>query len=95
MDQIAYWLKGASERNFGDHLSEYLMSRLFLQIVRRPAEIRVIGSVLHDWFGGFFWPLVCGRANSGGDLEVREYLHYLAVTVPKWPNSGEFRIATS
>jgi len=48
--EITYWLKGSSELNFGDYLSEYLSNHLFLQTPRRPVEIRVIGSVLHDGF---------------------------------------------
>ena len=50
MAEITYWLKGSSELNFGDYLSEYLSNHLFLQTPRRPVEIRVIGSVLHDGF---------------------------------------------
>jgi hypothetical protein len=48
--EITYWLKGSSELNFGDYLSEYLSDQLFLQTPRRPVEIRLIGSVLHNGF---------------------------------------------
>lgn len=50
MAEIEYWLKGSPELNFGDYLSEYLLNHLFLQTPRRPVEIRLIGSVLHNGF---------------------------------------------
>ncbi len=50
MDKIVYWLQERSRQNFGDALSRYLAEHLFLQTARRTPEVRLLGSVLHDWF---------------------------------------------
>jgi len=47
--KVDYWLKDASESNFGDFLTAYLRDRLFLPIGMRAGQYRIIGSTLADF----------------------------------------------
>jgi hypothetical protein len=49
VDQVVYWRQSEEVQNFGDHLTDYLLDRLFLRTARRPGEVRLIGSVLADF----------------------------------------------
>lgn len=50
LDRVVYWRQSDEVQNFGDHLTDYLLDRLFLHTARRPGEVRIIGSMLHDFF---------------------------------------------
>lgn len=78
MTDIIYWLKGEAVQNFGDHLTEVLMDRLFYDIRPDDVEMRLIGSCIDDDFvpearsdegltsqvTAVFWG--CGIRNKGG-----------------------------
>lgn len=49
VNELAYWLKGEKDQNFGDYLTEYLVDHLFLRTARDASQIRLIGSFLHNW----------------------------------------------
>lgn len=55
---VLYWLKGETTQNFGDFLSEYLVSRLFFGYRADVSGVHIIGSVMDDMF-------VPPRAQSG------------------------------
>jgi GT2 family glycosyltransferase len=50
LDQVVYWRHSDEVQNFGDYLTDYLLDRLFLHTARRPGEVRLIGSMLADFF---------------------------------------------
>ncbi|SCW92342.1 glycosyltransferase [Ancylobacter rudongensis] len=70
---ILYWLKGEDTQNFGDFLSEYLVSRLFFGYRADVSGVHIIGSVMDDMFVPLraqsghpvvFWG--CGIREAGG-----------------------------
>ncbi|WP_176086423.1 glycosyltransferase [Martelella sp. HB161492] len=54
-ERLPHWLEDETIQNFGDYLSEYFASRLFLRIPRLPGEVRIVGSYLDD---GLIWPTI-------------------------------------
>ncbi|SDN52429.1 Polysaccharide pyruvyl transferase, partial [Methylobacterium phyllostachyos] len=48
--RIKYWTKDENVRNFGDSLSEFLASELFLDIEDNGPDVHLIGSVISDGF---------------------------------------------
>src|SRR4030095_14557297 len=89
MAETVYWRKGSLELNFGDYVSEYLVDHLFLETARRHAEIRLIGSVLHNSFvptGEGNPDLIvwgCGIRERGGlDPKLRGRVEILSVRGP-------------
>ncbi|WFC68447.1 glycosyltransferase [Achromobacter denitrificans] len=50
VNEIEYWLKGESEQNLGDFLSEYFAEHLFIRTTRPGVVVRMVGSALADAF---------------------------------------------
>lgn len=70
---VLYWLKGEDTQNFGDFLSEYLVSRLFFGYRAGVSGVHIAGSVMDDMFVPLraradrrvvFWG--CGVREAGG-----------------------------
>ncbi|MCK0208907.1 glycosyltransferase [Starkeya koreensis] len=70
---VLYWLKGEDTQNFGDFLSEYLVSRLFFGYRAGVSGVHIVGSVMDDMFVPLraqsdhpvvFWG--CGVREAGG-----------------------------
>ena len=51
-ESIPFWRDDETVQNFGDFLTLYLLDRLFIRVPRRPGDVRLVGSYLHDYHVG-------------------------------------------
>ena len=91
-ENVRYWRRQDAVQNFGDYLTEFFLSELFLPLPTGAAGIHIIGSVLDDMFipeaneaspePTTFWG--CGLREPGGlSADKRASARILSVRGPR------------